>query len=190
MKFELLRIFLTVRDQRDLFASSLSPNREAWLRSEFSKGFSFKCRRKDYFYEPDLAASKDTGFVIGRIGREHIAKENLPPEMGLKETRRTSWRARKVLIDPTNHEDGQKVAFEMDSAASKAEFIFKGICDYLNHRDPETPYWMEANGIIDAKDFWDFLEIHKGKVTSIKFELVAPNMFLILRESHPAMITL
>lgn len=54
--------------------------------------------------------------------------------------------------------------------------IIKSLSDSINS-EPDHPYVIEANSIIDPNTFWDFESRNRGKIIAITFELIAPNMF-------------
>jgi hypothetical protein len=179
MQLELLRLSLLERTQLDAFAeriSALQPfGREQWLRSVFSARIAFEHRKETFHYVPQSDASST--ILVGRIGRQVSVQENEPPEAGLQETQRDAWRAALVLIDPRHHEDGQKVAFEHDPRVGQPPALFTSLASHINHRDPPSAFVIEVHPISDASDFWEFVRENRGFVTSVRFELVAPNMF-------------
>ncbi len=117
MQFDLIRLVLISRAQTSLFerrAESGEPlTREAWLRQIFSKTIEFKHAKNDFHYIPDIEADKSTDLLVGRIGRQFKAVENLSPDEGFIEVERAPWRASSVFIDPKHHDDGQKLGFEV-----------------------------------------------------------------------------
>lgn len=115
-------------------------------------------------------------FIAGRIGRQIRTIENEPPEKGFGETIREPWQASILIIDPSNHPDGQKLAFEVRSQIGRPVSIVKSLVESINSTH-DHPYVIEANSIIDANTFWDFELHYRGKITAITFELIAPNMF-------------
>ena len=80
-----------------------------------------------------------------------------------------------VYIDPKHHDDGQKVAFEVIGPIGRPLPLFESLAEYINSR--AEPYFLEVNAISNAQSFWDFVDTHKGEITSVTFEFVAPNMF-------------
>jgi hypothetical protein len=190
MQFDLIRLVLISRAQTSLFElkdqSGETLSREAWLRGKFSKKIEFKHVKNEFHYIPDSDASRPRGLVVGYIGRQFKAKENLPPGDGFKEVERTPWRASSIFIDPTPHADGQKLCFEVKDHVGSGLSIIKSLAKHINSNTDE-PYIIEANAIVDPQTFWDFENKHKGRITSITFDLVAPNMFGIRDEMDEEM---
>lgn len=172
MQFELFRLSLLGK-QLSLFHEGPIPSREEWLRKVFSESINFTHRQVQFHYVPDLDA--DTAQLVGRIGRRRLARENDPPESGFKETERPSWHAMRVLIDPTTHDDGQKVAIERDSTVAKCFPAFRSLVGAINRRN-DNPYEIVVEVIFEAANFWAFVAEHKI-ITWVSFEYVAPNMF-------------
>lgn len=178
MQFELLRLSVLPRVQMDSFErrkpDGSQYNREEWLRAVFSESIMFLHRGANFHYVPIIELT-DTVLIGGRIGRQVTAVENEPPGDGLAKIRREAWRAASVLIDPTHHLDGQKVAVESLSAVGKPISVFESLALHINGR--AEPYLIEANAITPSASFWAFAEENKGEVTLVEFEFVAPNMF-------------
>ncbi len=148
--------------------------RERWLRDVFGRTIEFEYRGKRYHYVPTEDEIPEP-FLAGRIGLLGKVRENEPPEEGLEDTIRDQWRAIAVLIDPRSHQDGQKVAVEFGTGVAKPFSIFGALVRHINTLRP--PYTMEVKQIVEAGDFWDFVQRNEGQVTSVTFEFLAPNMF-------------
>jgi hypothetical protein len=70
--------------------------------------------------------------------------------------------------------DGQKVAFERNALVGGPAPIFTSLAATLNAND-NNPYLIEVAPISDERDFWNFVAAHKNEITSVTFELFAPN---------------
>lgn len=103
--------------------------------------------------------------------------EHAPPERGLGEVQREAWQASLLIIDPTEHSDGQKVALEFDNRVGIPTSILNRLVAHINARNLNKFYFIEVEAIFNKNDFWEFAEIHKGKIKTLAFEFVAPNMF-------------
>src|SRR5262245_33079503 len=132
MRYELVRLILLARD-RDLFSPPSMPPREQWLRRVFRVAIVFDHYANEFHYVPEAEAS-DSHLIVGRIGRARPVVENEPPEEGLHEFERESWIAAGIIIDPTTHDDGQKVAIEDDRRVGKPGSIFKSLIRNINQR--------------------------------------------------------
>lgn len=178
MKFDILRLFLVERETPDLFPDRTMPtSREEWLKSMFSKEIAFAGRGNSFVFTPGIDTVDDPALLYGRIGRKLVVNENEPPERGLKEIRRDAWKAAFVIIDPRHHGDGQKVAFQSMPSIGRPVSVFKYLVDHLNTTMTAAPYVLEVNSVTDVQDFIDFAKKYKGRVSSVQFEFVAPNMF-------------
>lgn len=180
MQFELLRIVLLRRAQPDMFEGQgpdgREISREEWLRRVFSKSIEFQHRGAECHFVP--AEDFDGApFIVGRIGKKRKIDENEPPSSGLKETSRDVWKAAIVLIDPRHHEDGQKIAMEIDQQIGNPFALFSTLAELVNSQSEFAPYWLEVNPITEPGDFWAFELENRGEITSISFGLLAPNMF-------------
>jgi len=179
MQCELIRWMLFQRKQIDAFErrnqDGSVPTREEWLRHVLGGTLSFPHRNETFYFVPEIGPDK--AFIVGRVGRKIIVKENEPPQKGLKETARDQWRAVDVIIDPRTHADGQKIAVEINKRVGAPPGLMQSLADFINAMDPPHPYSIDSNTIIDTDDFMGFVREHKGEVVSVTFELVAPNMF-------------
>jgi hypothetical protein len=155
-----------------------SETREQWLRRTFSTEITFIHRQNQFHFVPDPEAQGEMpGLIVGRIGRKRTSQENEPPESGFRETERTAWHAMLVIIDPSHHEDGQKVAIERDPTVStRCLAVFKSLLKILNQSPNGNPYLAEVRAIAEASTFWDFVAEHPV-ITALQFEMLAPNMF-------------
>jgi len=150
--------------------------REKWLRRIFSGNIEYQHRGSECHFVP-AEDFDETPFIVGRMGRKRKIDENEPPASGLKETSRDTWKAAIVLIDPRHHDDGQKIAMEIDPQIGNPFALFSSLAEHINSRSTSEPYYLEVNPITDPNDFWAFELENRGEITSISFGLLAPNMF-------------
>lgn len=174
-RFELFRLSLLLRPYRDIFAGP-ELTREQYIREVFAEEITYKFNGEQYHYVP-IQESRDQEVIAGRLGKKLTLEENRPPAEGLEETTRDMWKASLVVIDPTEHEDGQKAAIEIDRSVASPGTILFGLIRQINRNHPESTFSIEAAPIIQTEMFWVFAEQNKGRITSIKFDFVAPNMF-------------
>lgn len=181
MQFELLRLSMLIRVQMDGFERQKPDKtpytREEWLREIFAQRIAFTHRRELFHYVPemDIPGGEAGELIVGRIGRQIKVVENEPPDAGLHETERATWRAAMVLIDPRHHADGQKVAVEHIPQIGRPVSLFASLVTHINAGS--EPFMLEANAITNPQSFWNFVEAHQGDITSVTFEFIAPNMF-------------
>lgn len=181
MLFELFRISMTLRKQIDFQeARSISgetPTREEWLRHIFSRPLIFPSRGNGspFHYSP-IEPLLGTNSVAGRIGRQTVEKESSAPQDGFQPIEREQWHAAEVLIDPTHHADGQKLAMKVKSIVGAPQGILAALVAYLNSQ-AEAPYVIEIGAISDPESFWDYARQNPGRITSLTLEAPVPNMF-------------
>ena len=134
----------------------------------------FEHHGNPFVYQP--APDQPWPNIVGQIGRPFTRLENLPPEQGFALAPHQAWRAAVIALDPTPHEDGQKLSFSIDPQVGTPYAVLRSLIRQLNQvNDP--PYHIEAEPIFSPKTFWAFADEHKGEITSIRFEFVTPNMF-------------
>ncbi|MHB8885687.1 MAG: hypothetical protein ACYC5H_11535 [Methylovirgula sp.] len=183
MFYDLIRMVLFPRSDPDLLVgrdeNGRSFTREEWLRRTFSREIVFQHRKQEYHFVPvaiDGSPAEMRSLIIGRIGRRRLSIESSPPESGFVELVHPAWTAATVSIDPSHHDDGQKLAFEVNSLVGTPLAIARSLANQINTASRE-PFLLEMNAIADPISFWDFEGRNRGQITSITFEFLAPNMF-------------
>lgn len=172
MDFYLFRASL--KQHVNLFARQLS--REEWLREAFSVPMAFSHRQEQFIYIPEKNPVLDKNYIYGWIGRSTIVRERTSPEDGFLPTEHESWRAAFIAMDPSHHDDGQKIAMEFTSDVGRPGAILKSLFERVNQ--PESiPYVADVHAIVEQGSFWSFVRDSDDRIKSISFELAAPNMF-------------
>lgn len=177
--FDLFRLSLLVRTTRSLFAEESEPTREQYLRRVFGVQQTFDHYKNRFVYRPETTADP-TGPVLGRIGRPVEIEENLSPDEGFEEVSHLGWKAAVVVLDPTDRadqRDGQKLAVEVDKQVGGPLPLIQALVTRINEANPDAPFFIEAQPIFDAASFWAWAENTADVVTSVTFDLVAPNGF-------------
>ena len=163
MQFEMVRLSMLPR--ADLFARTADDGtpftREGWLRSTFGNEMDFQHRGEVFHFSPE-ASDPPGPIIVGRIGRQVTVTENEPPTGHLAPTKRDAWKAVIVMIDPTHHEDGQKAAIEHVAAVGRPVAIFESMAAHINAS--HEPYILEANAIVPADTFWNFVKANEGEI--------------------------
>ena len=180
MRLELARMFLQKRSQGDVFErknSDGSPmSREDWLRVIFMQRIDFIHRKSTLRYEPDEVQFTGSNRIVGRIGRERIFVE-ADPDNKLKAVSTPRWKASLIIIDPSSHADGQKVAIEADPSVGAGFGIFNSLIQAINLRETPEPYSIELNSITEQSTFWEYVNKNRGSIKAISIEIASPNMF-------------
>ena len=174
--FQLFRLSLVQRSQVDLFPKPNITERDKYLTYIFGAQWKFEHRGRAFHYLPDLKLSKSNA-LMGRFGRQVTIEENLPPDEGFIEVIHDSWKAAVIAVDPTNHEDGQKIAIQIDPKVGAPGAILESFIEAIASLHPSAPFVVKPEPIFNAATFWEFAEENRGNVTSINFEFVVPNGF-------------
>ena len=135
--------------------------------------WSFEHYKKTFTYLPKKMGDGSTLYAL--VAREGFIRENKPPAEGLDDNSHMGWLACAVLIDPTDHKDGQKIAFQVDKTVGTPDALVGALVHKINASNPGSTYYIEIEPIIDTTPFWDFVAENNGEITSVTFELVAPN---------------
>ena len=181
MDLRLLRLSLKAKEEPDLFGARTVEGqpvtREAWLRHVFGSEIDFRHYGTKFVYRPESEPpSTAQNLIFGWIGREKRRPERTPPAEGFEPTEHIGWEAVFALLDPTEHEDGQKIAIEEDHDIGEPKAILYSLVRKLNE-DIHAPYSIQSFPIILAGSFWAFAAAHGNEIVSLKFDVAVPNMF-------------
>lgn len=169
--FSLLHLNLIGR-QQELF-DQFHGSREQWLREALKVEFTFSgWGGRELVWLPKRV---DDGLIFGLIqGRSPYAHHE-SPNAGGGETISDMWQGAYFFLDPTHHDDGQKLAIEND-VLGKPRALAKALFDHLNDRS-DAPYTTIPELIFDENDFWRFSTDNGDILRYIRFRFVVPNMW-------------
>lgn len=183
MRLIMFRLSLKPKRQRDVFERKREDgsefDRKDWLIDKFSRQFSFTHHGNEFFFVPQNA--REVGFpddlIIGWLARDRQQTERTPPWEGLTPTEHQSWQASLLLLDPSEHADGQKLALEQRSDVGGPQPVLASLVESLNDQGPEEPFSVAVFPIIEARSFVRFANLHVGKIKVIEYDVAVPNMF-------------
>lgn len=147
--------------------------REEWIRQILSERFSF-AYHGGVMLEWVPKENLDEAFY-GLIQRQVEHALHRSPDEGGDEFVRTEWQGAYVIIDPTTHDLGQRVAVEND-VVGRPETLMRYLFQAINDRI-EAPYIGEVAPVFDAGTFWSFVAEHGEQLSFIRFRFIAPNMW-------------
>jgi hypothetical protein len=169
--FSLLHLNLIGR-QIDLF-DQFDGSREDWLREALKKSFNFVgWGGRELVWLPKRT---DQGPIFGLIQGTSPHAHHEPPRSGGGEVISDMWQGAYMFLDPSHHNDGQKLAIEND-VLGKPRALAKALFDHLNDR-PDAPYTTIPELIFNEADFWRFSENNGDLLRYIRFRFVVPNMW-------------
>ncbi|MDV4168226.1 hypothetical protein [Rhodovulum sp. FJ3] len=175
-RFDLFRLSLRKREQIDIFEAIDPISREEWIRNLFTQKTSFRHHGTNYVYVP-LDPRHTTPYIVGRIGREVSEIENTSPEDGYREYVHDAWKAAVVVVDPSEHQDGQKLAIQFHPNVGKPSTLAPRLLQAMEAQQDWPQYLTAVHPITNTEAFWEFVKRNEGKITYIRFELEVPNMF-------------
>ncbi len=171
-KFTLFHLSL-VPVQQTNFDMRLGDSREEWLRFALSEPFEFLHRGGGQLYWVPHGDIEETIFGIVQRTRSH--GHHLPPDKGGTEVVTEEWQGAYVLLDPTHHDEGQRVAVEND-VVGRPRALLRSLVSAINDR-PDAPFQIEVEALFDATEFWAFARKHNHLMRRITFDFVVPNMW-------------
>jgi hypothetical protein len=175
--FQHFRILLKRRRAADLIDDAVDRdlNREDWLRSRFSKRINFEHRGKKSSYVPLSSILGKP--IIGRVGRQVKKTESLSSDELLLDTVREAWHACYLILDPSHHEDGQKIALQEDVAVGKPAALLRSLGEILSDIEDHPIYTCEISAIPLPGSFWAFADSHGNLLKRLSIRSATPNMF-------------
>lgn len=176
MRFDLFRLSLRERRQKDLFAEIDHMTRDEWIRALFSSRVTFSHHGVDFVYVP-VGEDSSGGYIFGKIGRRVSEIEYTAPEDGYQEYVHDAWKAADLVVDPYAHEDGQKVAIQFHSDVGRPGSLAPKLVEALEEAQELKHFLTSIHPITNSEAFWSFVARNEGKITKIRFELEVPNMF-------------
>jgi hypothetical protein len=176
MDFYIFRVSLI--HEQNLFVSlsdGETTSREQWIRRIFSSERKFVHFGSEFLFKPENSIVSDD-LLFGWIARPKSLLERTPPEEGLHPTEHESWQAAFVIVDPTEHADGQKVAMETSQSVGKPEAILASLFK-IYEQELHAPYGAQIFAVTDEASFWGFAKSHQNRIKAVTFNVAAPNMF-------------
>ncbi|MGH1417549.1 MAG: hypothetical protein ACRBCJ_01690 [Hyphomicrobiaceae bacterium] len=154
-------------------------SREEWLRYYFSEQREFEHQKQDFAFIPEhnIGMNKPEHLIIGYIARPRVVAERAPPSDGFHPVEHQSWRGALIVIDPTSHKDGQKIALEHRSDIGKPISVLKSLARSMSVGDEPPPFDVQIDPIVEASSFWNFAEQNDFNINWLSFDAAPPNMF-------------
>jgi hypothetical protein len=172
-RFSLFHLSLLPVEQLDF--STLDMTREEWLRHVFSRPMEITYRANESVHwvpKPNPASSVS---IVGIIQKQRSHSLHRPPSEGGAEILEKEWQGAYSVIDPTDHEEGQRIAIENDVVGLPATLL-RYLVDEVNRRD-DRPYNIKFDPIFDGGSFWEFAEASGNILEWVRFDFTAPNMW-------------
>ncbi|NEX45223.1 hypothetical protein G3572_03325 [Rhodobacter sp. ETT8] len=165
---------LRTREQPSMFEVPM--NREGWIRHLFSSQVEFTHHGATFVYIP-LDPKTTFPNIVGKIGRQTLEIANRPPHEGYAEYLLEAWKAAVLVVDPTEHADGQKLALQQHGDVGKPSSLAPRLLKALEANQEWVQFLASVHPITNAEAFWDWVKKNEGKITKIRIELEVPNMF-------------
>lgn len=147
--------------------------REGWLRLALKDAFRFEHwggGQIVWVPKEDI-----DGIIFGVLQRTRAHGRHAPPELGGNEEVVEEWQGAYVLLDPTHHDEGQRVSVEND-VVGDPKALLKSLVESINDR-VDAPYHIEVEPLFDSNRFWAFAAANNNILKSVTFDFVVPNMW-------------
>lgn len=125
---------------------------------------TYDVNQENVFYSDDVLCLKVA--VQKTIERNNV---------NFKREKIEDWPYATILIN--NKPDVQMIAVSKnDKAFSSSGTVIKTIQSLINKRLKDYHLQMHTEAMFDKKEFWSIVTSHQTRLTSMKFELISPNM--------------
>lgn len=170
-KFTLFHLSLVPMSQSDIETFAIS--KEDWIRRSLETGATFAHRGDKELHWVPLSAERDC--ILGLLQLQKPHEHHKPPSEGGGEIVSEEWQGAYVLVDPTSHDKGQRVAVENDMVG-RPSALLGSLVRHINS-SPNRPYQVEADQIFNSEDFWKFSRENGNVLRSVTFDFAVPNMW-------------
>ncbi|MFG1277884.1 hypothetical protein [Xanthobacter autotrophicus] len=168
-QFDLFRISVVAKQRPSLFAKT--EDKDAYIVRVFSEKWHFEHRKTKFYY---VYISSSQGHIISKIGRERVIDYNTAPETGFEREQMPAWQASTLVIDPKDHQDGHKLAFEIIQQLGNALSIMKSMFKHINNA-VDSSFDLEINPIVNPGTFFSFVEKSESPVSYLSITFTPPN---------------
>ncbi len=158
---------------RQLDIETVLLDRDDWIRNTLSEGFEFPHWGGGSLYWVPQGNIDEC--ILGLIERERSHEHHKSPAEGGEEVQTKEWQGAYVLIDPTYHDEGQRIAIEND-IVGQPQALLKSLVAEINERK-SRPFNIDVEPLFDGKDFWAYAQKHGNILKTITFDFVVPNMW-------------
>lgn len=164
---------LSLIPPRENFIAARTMSREQCLRHALSKPFEFISTDGSVIHW--LPGESVDECIFGILTNKSLFKTNEPPNWTDHKINSDDAQGTYVLLDPTHHNEGQKLALENTPSGKPAISPQKFIGEI--NTIIKKLYIIYFEPIFDDTYFWDFAQKQDMVLHSIKFDFVVPNMF-------------
>lgn len=166
--FEYLRVSLA-KGPPSLF--DVEQTRQEFLREVFSQRWDFTHRKRVYTYDP----IPETGeFIGGIVGREIAEFRNDGPDTHWSLIEQKHWPIAYLSVDLGERE--QIAAVQHHSRVGSPRGLLESLLEHVVKQEQYARWKPSIEYISKAADFWKAAESFAGRITSLSFTFVPPNM--------------
>ncbi|WP_126155349.1 hypothetical protein [Paracoccus haematequi] len=175
MKFNLYRLSLTEPSTKALFDEPFEGDRKGFLRDIFSHDFDFVGWGGVVLKYIHLATENDAIFGSVCRWRSEIGQAN--PADPFAESEQGAWHHSSFLINLAN--DEQVIAVGDVAKVGKPHTQVEYLVRHLNTKYSGHPFKIDYFNVSREESFKKAIEAYPGKVTLIKFDVVAQIQLMV-----------
>lgn len=172
MRYWMMRLFLTSRNEGLFALIAAKETREQYLRRVFASEVIFMHRKQKYVYRNyDFEINN---LITGAIGRSHLVTLG---DADFMRQEYPDWKAANLFIDPTGEDDGQKVAMHQVPVVGTPISVMRSFTDHLNTQNRQADWTITVNVISSKSEFWAAVEQNKGRIGELDLTFATPNIW-------------
>jgi len=174
LRYWMMRLFLANRAEGTIFSTlPQRQSRQEYIQQVFSVEARFQHWQRTYVYKP--FPKPDDVHVVGVLAREHSVVVSGPPEEQFAPQEVADWETANVVIDPSDGDEGQKVAMQHNVGQPVA--ILRSFVDHINAAHPSAEWAISVNPITTQEQFWGVAERYQGHIEEIDLSFAVPNIW-------------
>jgi hypothetical protein len=145
-----------------------------FLKKVFSEEFEITYRNRRTVFKC-MREHRNVLFCV--LARPKHERKTKGPESDFEPYNLENWDIANVIVDTSDHPDGQKLAFELGTTFRSTYAALRKIFGHINAQNSFEGWDISVNPIVEFSEFWSKMEENQGLITEIRFELIPPNIF-------------
>lgn len=155
-----------------MFGRVPMPSRYDFLKSRFTEQMDYEPRKNIFMgFFPTQTDGHVLSGVVAKRSPVNVSRSEANP---FDESAGMAWERTAFFL---NLDDDEQVLGVTDNkkVASRPAVLVSKLVQAFNEAAPSAPYKIDVFSLGHERKFWESVDLHNGKVTSLTFDLVVPN---------------
>jgi hypothetical protein len=149
----------------------IAADRETFITQLFERDIDLSDNDSDYYYSHESTVGN---YVGGVFGKPKSATHNLGPESDWAYGETPDWDPHVLIVDPTEHNDGQKLFLEARGGSTHKRFA-DHLAHFANQR-LDCPWTMKITHLSDEVQLSDIFLRYPNQIARLVIEFPPVNM--------------